>query len=190
MRKKRILPLLVLLLLLGGCTKTDAHPDWGADWVRAGDHLGVEPMAGFNPGEANDALSLAGIWYFTWTSGAARTVTNDAGEDAEAYDAVIYLLVSECADAEAEEETVADWLSVEAEHYETDEARTLSAAGQDYTLLPLLQGRAENPYSHGAAAFTARGDCAVSVELLCAEGYDGDPQALIEQFITGFHYGD
>ncbi len=30
---------------------------------------------------------------------------------------------------------------------------------------------------------------AISVELLCAKGFSGDPEVILESFLQGFHYG-
>lgn len=182
--------LLLAALLLTGCAQQDAHPEWDEDWTRFDGLLAVQTPDGFYLREYNDTLSLGGIWYATWACGEERTVTNSEGDEASAYDAQIYLLAAECESEQAAARSIADWISRETESYETEEAAELTAAGQRFQRLCLLSGSAENPYTHGAAAFAARGKIALSAELLCAEGFDCDAQAILEAFLSGIHYGE
>lgn len=140
--------------------------------------------------ESNDVLSLSGLWYFTWTSGEGREITNAAGEEATAYSAQIYLLVVERGSGADAENDIADWMAREAQSYETGESSERSIGEQRYHISPLLSTGESNPYSHGAAAFAARGNLAISVELLCSEDFESDAQTVLEQFLSGFHYGD
>lgn len=177
-------------LLMTACGRQDMHPEWDEDWTRFEDILAAETPEGWILSEYNPTLSLSGIWYATWSFGQERMVQNTDGEDALAYDAQIYLLVKESGSGEEAEQNVADWTAREAQNYGTDETGERSVGGQSYTLLTLDSARADNPYSHGAAAFAVRGELAVSVEVLCAEGFEGDAQAILEQFLAGIHYGD
>ena len=188
--KRLFFPVLVLFLLLSSCSAPDLHPEWDESWVRIGDHIGVEPMEGFSPDEANDTLSLSGIYYYTWTCGAGQAYVNAKGENAEVYDAVIYVLLQECGSAEEAERNVSDWLSLEAQTYSAGDARIISIGGQEYHILVLNAGSEANPYNCGAAAFAARDGLAVSVELLCTDRFEGDAQETVTRFIAGFHYGD
>ena len=192
MKRIWILALVLSALLLAGCGHAgeDKHPDWDESWTRIGEHIAVEPLAGFALNEYNDAMSIYGIYYATWTSGEAREMTNAEGKNASVYDAQIYLLLEETSSSEDAEKDIAAWMAREKLSYETGEDNEITAAGQSFRLLPLLEGRADNPYTHGAAAFAVRGDLAVSVEFLCSDRFEGDPQALLEEILSGFHYGD
>lgn len=191
MKRIWILALLGALLLTGcGRAAEDPHPDWDGSWTRIGEHIGVEPLEGFELNEYNDAMSIYGIFYSTWTSGEARETTNAEGESASVYDAQIYLLLEECGSTEDAENDIGAWTAREKQSYETGEAQEIDVAGQNFRLLPLLSGSADNPYIRGAAAFAARGELAVSVEFLCSEDFVGDPQVLLEQFLSGFHYAE
>lgn len=188
--KKIWLLLAALALLLTGCGRQDRHPEWEEEWTRFGDLTAVEAPENFAPGEYNDALSLNGIWYATWICGEPRSVQTAGDEDATAYGAQIYLLVRECGSEDEAKASISDWIERESQSYETGDGYELSAAGQRFSCLPLLSASAENPYSHGAAAFAVRGELAVSAELLCAEGFDGEAQTILEQFLNGIHYGE
>lgn len=190
MKKCWIILLLAALLLTGCGQAADKHPDWDASWVRVGDFLAVEPAAGFDLNESNDTLSLSGIWYFTWSSGDGREITNASGEDATAYDAQIYLLLTECGSREEAESSITDWMAREAQTYDTGERVEHTISGQSFQILPMTTTGESNPYSCGAAAFAVRDKLAISVELLCSDGFAGDSQALLEQFLSGLHYGD
>lgn len=193
MKTIKILALLLAFLLLQGCANgsADTLPSgWSGDWVLLGNFLGAEPLEGFSLNEIKDALSVGGIYYATWTCGQAREHTNDEGEQAKVYDAQIYVLVQECRNEAAAATQIGAWIARESQSYSVDEKTAYIAAGQTFDLLPLLSARAENPYTQGVAAFAARGNMAICVELLCAEDYTGDPQAVLEAFLNGLHYND
>lgn len=188
---KRIWSIVLLAALaLTGCAglSGDAHPDWDGSWTRIAEYVAVEPLEGFTLSENNDVLSMSGLYYAAWTSGDGRDFINDEGEDAVVYDAQIYVLLEKCRSAEAAEEEVGSWIAREQRSYETGESRSKSVGTQTFTVLPLISGSETNPYSRGAAAFAVREDWAVSVELVCADGFAGDPDTILEQFLAGFHY--
>lgn len=191
---RRMIPLLLLLAaLLTGCTASPAakaHPDWDETWFAVGDLLAVEPMQPFLLGESNDVLSPSGLYYATWVYGEGREIVNSTGRDATVYDAQIYLLVKECKSGERAEQETLDWTEREAASYETGALSEQTVGDQCYRVLPLLESREGNPYSHGAAAFAVRGELAISIELLCSDTYDGDAQEILTGFLTGFHYGE
>jgi len=192
MKRIWIFALLAAVLTLGGCSASDQepHPDWDESWVRLAEYIGVEPMDGFTLNESNDLLSVSGLYYATWTSGEGREFVNADGGEATVYDAQIYVLLGECRSAEAARQAVGTWTAREKQSYETGEAYEKSIAGQEFEILPLTAGREGNPYPHGTAAFAVRNEWAVSVELVCPEGFTGDSQAILERFLAGFHYSD
>ena len=188
--KKAWIILAALALLLCGCgQQKDSHPEWDEDWTRFENLLAAETLDGWILYEYNPTLSMGGIWYATWATGEERMLTNADGEEAAAYDAQIYLLVKECGSEDEAAQNIADWLDREAQSYESGESFERSVGGQSYTFLPLNEANADNPYSHGAAAFGLRGNLAISVEVLCVDGFVDDPQSLLEQFLSGIHYG-
>ena len=193
---KRIIPVAVLAaLLLAGCAGPSGPAGrpvgWGEDWALVGDLLGVEPMEGFVPGENKDALGAAGLYYATWTAGEGEPITNDEGGEAAVYDAQLYVPIQQYKETEKAETALEDWQERERDNYEAGEAVTETHAGQAFTVLPLLEGNEGNPYTHGAAAFALHeGGWALCVELLCRDGFAGDPQALLGAFLDGFHYND
>ena len=190
--KRYIIILLLPALLLAGCGQqraADPHPDWDPAWFRVSPDVGVEAPAGFSFNESNDVMSMAGLYYATWTAGEGREITNSQGRDALVYDAQLYVLVK-LHDSEADAEAdVADWMDLEAQNYQTGDETALTAAGQTFRVLPLLQGSEGNPYAHGLAAFALRGTTTVTVELLCTDNWNGDPETTMTAFLNGFHYG-
>ena len=185
--------LLILCLLLAGCGSAQSaenrHPDWPGSWFQVHPDLGVEAPEGFAFNESNDVMSMAGLYYATWTAGEGRDITNPQGREAVVYDAQLYVLVKECENDKNAEADVADWLDREQGSYESSDVRTLTAVGQEWQVLILNAPKQENPYHHGAAAFAIRGGNAISVELLCTEKWEGDPEAALVAFLNGFHYG-
>ena len=192
MKKVILLALIVLALPLSGCGRQeDKHPEWPEDWTRFDDLMAIESPEDFCLGEYNDALAVNAIWYAVWNCGTdPQTITNAEGQEAAVYDAQIFLVLKGFGSEEDAKTSVDDWIEREAESYEVGELRALSSAGQSFSARPLLAAKAENPYSHGASAFAVRGKLAISAELLCAEGFEGDPEAILEQFLNGFHYGE
>lgn len=189
--KKHVFVLLLALLFLTGCgAQPDPHPAWPAAWVRVGDHLACETPAGFRLEEANDVLSLGGIFYTSWVSGPGRTITNADGDEAQIYDATLYLALLESPTQEEAAESVTEWLGLAEELFTTGESRTETAAGQVFQLVPILGTAETNPYDRGCAAFMHRGKYALSVELLCGEGYAGEPEAILLDFLNTIHYAE
>ena len=192
---KRVLSLALLaVLLLTGCAAqtgpTTAELGWGEDWARVGALLGVEPLDGFTLSENIDAMGVYGLYYATWTAGEGRDYTNADGDEAQIYDAQIYVLLQQNKSADEARAALEDWIGRERETYEAGEALAETCAGQDFELFSLLQAGEDNPYTHGAAAFAVRDDWAISVELLCQDSFEGDAQTCLIEFLSGFHYSD
>ena len=192
--KRTISLALLAVLLFTGCAAqtgpTNEELGWDKDWVRVGALLGVEPVDGFTLSENIDAMGIFGLYYATWVTGEARDYTNADGDKAQIYDAQIYVLLQQSKNADEAQSALEEWISREREAYEAGEILTATCAGQEFDLFPLLRSGEDNPYTHGAAAFAARDDWAISVELLCQDSFEGDPQTCLTQFLSGFHYND
>ena len=188
--KRILLFALAAAMALTGCSASDQElpPGWDESWVQLARYVAVEPLDGFTLNESNDVLSVSGLYYATWTAGDGRDFVNADGEEAIVYDAQVYLLLEECRSAEAAGNAVETWIAREKQSYKTGDACTKSFGGQDFELLPLISGSEANPYPHGTAAFAARDKWAISAELVCSDGFAGDSQAILEQFLAGFHY--
>ena len=193
MKRAFSLALLVALLLTGCAARTGPSNEelgWDKDWARVSALLGVEPMDGFTLSENKDVMGIYGLYYATWTAGEARDYINADGDEAQIYDAQIYVLLQHNKSADEARAALEDWIALEQENYETGEALTEICAGQKFDLLPLLQAGGDNPYTHGVAAFAARDDWSISVELLCQDSFEGDAQTCLIRFLAGFHYSD
>ena len=192
--KRAVSLALLAVLLLTGCAArtgpTNEELGWDKDWVRVGALLGVEPVDGFTLSENIDAMGVYGLYYATWTAGEARDYTNADGEESRLYDAQIYVLLQQSKSADEARAALKDWIGLEQENYEAGETLTETYAGQEFDLFPLLQAGEDNPYTHGAAAFAARDNWAISVELLCQDSFEGDAQTCLIKFLSGFHYND
>lgn len=188
--KRRAMILFLILMLLTACAQepaVDAHPEWNAYPIRFGDMLAAETIEGFELNESNDVMSIAGLWYATWTAGEGEQIENAQGREATVYDAQIYLLLKEGQTVKGSENDVADWIEREKGAYETTES-TVTVNGYEYRILHLQKGGEENPYHHGTAAFLLIGANAVTVEVLAKEGYEGDTEAILLQFLNHLHF--
>ncbi len=183
--------LLCLLLTACGAAELDRETlGWEEDWTAVGDAVASEPVDGFEPRENLDAMSASGLWYATWTAGEMEVRENEEGQRSEIYDAQIYLLVQE---AKSEAKALAEvevWKGRERDSYGCGESSTGDYAGMSFEVIPMLTASETNPYSHGAAAFGVRGKYAVSAELLCREGYEGDAEEILTDFLAGLHFND
>ncbi len=188
MKRVWIWALLAALLLTGCAPAANRHPEWEESWVPMGDAFAVEAAEGFSLHESNDMLSASGIYYATWTCGEVREFVNAEGKDAKIFDAQLYVLLRECADGEEASREVTAWIAREKESYKTGEAENQTFGDQKFDILPLISGKENNPYGYGIAAFAVRGDCAISVELVCSDRFTGDPKAVLAEFLNGFHY--
>lgn len=183
--KKPAILLLTAMLLLCGCSKTeDLHPEW-AGLVRADDLMAVNTPAGFTLSESNDVLSLNGIYYFAWSKGEGREITNEDEKTATVYDCQVYLLAAQCEDSAQAEASIADWKTVEAESYAVTELES-SGSFDRRTLVPQKE---TTPFRSGAAAFAATDKLALSLEVYCADGSAEDPAEVLDLFLKEIRLG-
>ena len=188
--KKTWILILLTALLLAACAKepaADAHPEWNAYPIRFGNMLAAETIDGFTLNESNDVMSIAGLWYATWTAGEGAEIKNAQDKDATVYDAQIYLLLKEGQTEKGTDNDVLDWIEREQGAYETTES-TLTVGGKEYRVLHLLRGSGDNPYHHGTAAFLVFGANAVTVEVLAKEDFAGDTEEILQRFLEHLHF--
>ena len=133
--------ILALMLLLSGCGGQKPLPeDWDASWTVVSDRLAAEPLEGFELKEINTALAVSGIYYATWASGEAREHVNEEGEEAQIFDAQVYVLSQDFRNAEAARKEASGWTERAGTIYQVGEPEILTLNGQEFTLLPLLSG--------------------------------------------------
>lgn len=194
--KKRTALLLAgsLCLSLAGCG-TALRPEkaadglaWDESWVTVGGVVGVAAPEGMDHRENNEALSANGMFYATWSIGEGEPYTNEDGEEAQVYDAQVYLLLAGCRSAELAEDTLTQWKDMAALQYGIDETGAQTHNGQDFTMITYAFDSEENPYARGASAFGIYRNFAISVELACRRDFDGDAARLLGGFLDNCHY--
>lgn len=181
------------LALLAGCSAPPAQAAdgaaWSEDWATLGSVLGAEaPENGLVLQDNNTALAASDMYYAFWTAGEPSAYNNEDGDEVQLYAARLDLLVCGCKNADAARETAADWQARQQETYTLGEARTESFNGQEYTVIAHTCDSETNPYSRGVTAFAVVGSYAVSAELNCQEGFAGDEEAMLAEFLEHCHY--
>lgn len=185
---------LACCLCLAGCTSPlpPAHAadgtDWNEDWVTVGGVLGVDTPEGLEPRENNEALAANGMYYATWSAGEAVPYTNEDGDEAQLYDAQVYLLLAGYVQEEKAEAGAAEWLELAQRQYSVEETQTLTCNGQEFTVITYTFDSDTNPYARGASAFGAYRDYALSIELSCQDSFGGDPLEVLTDFLENCHY--
>ena len=192
MKKSLLVLLLAVCVCLAGCTQVPtAAADgtaWSDDWITVGGIVGVDTPAGISPRENSDALAVNGMYYATWSIGEPEPYTNEDGDEAQLYDAQIYLLLAGYNAAEKAEESAAQWQAMANERYAVDQAQSAVCNGQEFSVLTYTFDSETNPYARGASAFGVYGNYAVSVELSCRETFNGDPLEVLTDFLEHCHY--
>ena len=128
------------------------------------------------------------MYYATWSMGEAETIVNGDGDEAQVYDAQIYLLLAGYDSTGKAEDAAAEWLSMASERYAVEVSGEEAHNGQDFTVMAYTYTSEENPYARGASAFGVYGNYAVSVELSCQEGFDGNAPDILANFLEHCHY--
>lgn len=181
------------LLCLTGCgaavpeTAADGTA-WSETWMTVGNVLGVETPEGMTLQENSDALSAKGMYYATWSIGEGETFTNENGDEAQVYDAQVYLLLAGYDSAAKAEGAAAEWLDMASTQYDVETTESEDYNGQEFTVITHTYTSETNPYARGASAFGVYGNYALSVELSCREDFDGDALALLADFLEHCRY--
>lgn len=191
---KRLLVLcLCMTLFLSGCVRAGPPKAvdgtaWNEDWVTLGNALGVDTPEGLTAQESSDALSAKGMYYATWSIGEAEPHINEDGEDAQLYDAQVYLLAAGYDSTQKAEEAAEEWLAMANEQYAVEETKAETYNGQEFIVITYTYTSESNPYSRGASAFGTYGNYAVSAELSCQEGFEDGALETLENFLDHCHY--
>ena len=191
--KKLVFVALALVLCLTGCGQVPPAlaadgAAWNEAWVTVGNVVGVDTPEAMTPRENSDALAASGMYYATWSIGEAEPYTNEDGEDAQLYDAQVYLLLAGYTAAEKAEEKAAEWMAMANDRYAVEETQAITCNGQDFTVLTYTFASETNPYAKGASAFGVYRNYAVSVELSCQADFSGDPLEILTDFLNRCHY--
>lgn len=193
---KKLIVLCVLAALcaaLTGCgqmlpeTAADGS-SWNEDWVTVGSVLGVDTPAGLTPRENNEALAAKGMYYATWSIGEASDYVNEEGEEAELYDAQVYVLLAGYDAAEKAEESMEKWLAMASSQYAVTQTYSETYNGQPFTVLTYTYTSQTNPFARGASAFGVYRNYAISVEVSCQESFDGNELDVLIEFLKNCHY--
>ena len=141
----------VLCLCLTGCgtvlppeTAADGA-DWEESWVTVGGLVGVDTPDGMDARENNEALAANGMYYATWSMGEAEPYTNADGDEAQLYDAQVYLLLSGCRSDELAEDALAQWRSMAELEYAVETTAEETHNGQDFTVITYTFDSDTNP---------------------------------------------
>lgn len=162
--------------------------DWDKNWVTVGNIVGVDTPDGMEPRENNEALAANGMYYATWSMGESQPYTNEDGDEAELYDAQVYLLLGGYKSAKDAESTLSQWKDMANLQYVIDDTSTQTCSGLEFTVITYTFDSGANPYARGASAFGTYRNYAVSVELTCRQDFNGDAAQLLTQFLDRCHY--
>lgn len=194
--KRAAVCLLIAALCLGlaGCAALPAPEKavdgaaWSEEWVTVGGVVGVDTPDSMTFRENNEALAANGMYYATWSIGGGEPYTNADGGEATLYDAQVYLLLGGFKSEEEARDTMARWREMAQAQYTVGETAEAAHNGQDFSLITYTFDGETNPYARGASAFGVYRNYAVSVEFTCREGFDGDAEELLAQFLDNCHY--
>ena len=135
-----------------------------------------------------DILSANGLYYASWVNGDAQPYENSDGKTVDLYDAQLTLVVQENKTEDKAASAVEGWQTLAQQNYDISDTKTLTAAGQEYTVIQFTYQNESNPYATGVAAFAQRGTSAIEWELSCQDSYSGDALAVLTDFLNGCIY--
>ena len=120
-----------------------------------------------------DILSANGLYYASWVN---------------LYDAQLTLVVQENKTEDKAASAVEGWQTLAQQNYDISNTQTLTAAGQEYTVIQFTYQDESNPYASGVAAFAQRGTSAIEWELSCQDSYSGDALKVLTDFLNSCTY--
>lgn len=200
-RKRWLIPLFLLILcvstgliLLNRWSPT--YPEravdgaaWDENWTMLGTALGVEePGGGFALLDNNSILTADDTYLASWASGEPSAYVNADGDEADLYEAQLFLLLVGCKDAENAAAAQNEWIAREGQTYDVLDTHTETHNGQNYLILTYAVPSEDNPYARGATAFATYKNYALTAEITCLDSYAGDAAAILGAFLDGFHY--
>lgn len=192
--KRRIFALLLAACIcLTGCSQSVPRQAadgaaWDEAWASVGNVVGVDTPEGMTARENNDALAASGMYYATWSIGAAEPYVNEDGQEAQIYDAQICLLLAGYDAAGKAEDSAAEWLELASGRYAVEGTSAETYNGQSFTVITCAYDSETNPYAGGASAFGVYRNYAINVELSCREGFNGNVQEILADFLENCHY--
>lgn len=183
--KKRFAMILIVCLLLTGCSKAptkdiDGTP-WSKDWTTVGSLLGVESRNDWTLNRKEDVLAAEGMYYYVWVKGDEITYTNEFDETVTSHEAEIHMLISESPSAEEAQKVSEQWEQLTRERYPEAEESQASFAGQDFSVSTYTS----DP-SRGASASALRDKCVIRVDVITMDG--SAPEILLADFLNCIHY--
>ena len=104
------------------------------------------------------------------------------------YDAQLTLVVQENKTEDKAASAVEGWQTLAQQNYDISDTQTLTAAGQEYTVIQFTYQDESNPYATGVAAFAQRGTSAIEWELSCQDSYSGDALKVLADFLNSCTY--
>ena len=143
---------------------------------------------GFTLLDNKDILAANGLYYASWVSGEPQPYENSEGKTVNLYDAQLTLVVQENKTEEKAASAVSGWQELAQQNYDISDTQTLTAGGQEYTVIQFTYQDESNPYAFGVAAFGQKGTSAIEWELSCQESYTGDALAVLTEFLNGCTY--
>lgn len=192
--KRHVFALLLAgCICLAGCAQSIPRQAadgaaWDEHWVSVGNVIGIDTPKGLTPQENNDALTANGMYYATWSIGEAEPYTNEDGDEAQLYDAQVYVLLAGYNKAEKAKSRAAEWMDMASSQYAIEETSAETYNGQEFTVINYTYESDTNPYARGASAFGVYRNYAISVELSCREKFDGSAQEILAGFLSNCHY--
>ena len=146
------------------------------------------PPEGFTLLDNKDILAANGLYYASWVNGEPQPYENSDGKTVDLYDAQLTLVVQENKTEEKAASAVSGWQELAQQNYDISDTQTLTAGGQEYTVIQFAYQDESNPYAFGVAAFGQKGTSAIEWELSCQESYTGDALAVLTEFLNGCTY--
>lgn len=146
------------------------------------------PPEGFTLLDNKDILAANGLYYASWVSGDPQPYENSEGKTVDLYDAQLTLVVQENKTEDKAASAVEGWQTLAQQNYDISDTQTLTAAGQEYTVIQFTYQDESNPYASGVAAFAQRGTSAIEWELSCQKGYTGNALAVLTDFLNDCTY--
>ena len=135
-----------------------------------------------------DILAANGLYYASWVSGEPQPYENSEGKTVDLYDAQLTLVVQENKTEDKAASAVEGWQTLAQQNYDISNTQTLTAAGQEYTVIQFTYQDESNPYASGVAAFAQRGTSAIEWELSCQDSYSGDALKVLTDFLNSCTY--